>query len=167
VTTRVIVFDADDTLRCTTVPGQPCPHGPGEWRLMPGVREVLSALPWWPDGPRLAVASNQDHVGYGLLSAALAERLLRDAVLAATDGRVLDPLITFCPHPIEAGCGCRKPAPGLLVQVLDTLGVAPDQALFVGDADVDAGAAAAAGVPFRWAWDFFGGARATWHRRGR
>jgi D-glycero-D-manno-heptose 1,7-bisphosphate phosphatase len=162
---RLIVFDADHTLRRTTVAGQPCPHGPGEWELMPGVREVLSGRRWWPHGPRLAVASNQDHVGYGLITPAVAESLLLDMVHAATGG-VVDPVVAFCPHRIEEGCACRKPAPGLLHRILGRLRIAPADALFVGDAAVDEAAAAAVGMPFRWAWDFFGARPDTWHREG-
>jgi beta-phosphoglucomutase-like phosphatase (HAD superfamily) len=41
-----------------------------------------------------------------------------------------------------------KPHPEPLLRVLDHFGVAPDEALFVGDSQVDAAAAAAARVPF-------------------
>ncbi len=43
----------------------------------------------------------------------------------------------------------RKPAPEPLAAVLDRLGVAPDRAVFVGDSDTDAQAAARAGMDFR------------------
>ncbi len=43
----------------------------------------------------------------------------------------------------------RKPAPEPLIAVLDRLGVAPDRAVFVGDSDTDAQAAARAGLEFR------------------
>ncbi len=41
-----------------------------------------------------------------------------------------------------------KPHPEPLLKVLDHYGIAPDEALFVGDSEVDCLAAAAAGVPF-------------------
>src|SRR3954469_25785878 len=80
---QLFIFDADDTLRRTTAPGKPCPHHPGEWELIPGVRETLSQLPWdHPSGPRLGLASNQDQVAYGFLTSEMARRLLRDLALA-------------------------------------------------------------------------------------
>ena len=32
---RLVVFDADGTLRRTTVPGQPCPRASDQWELLP------------------------------------------------------------------------------------------------------------------------------------
>ncbi|MFB6133108.1 MAG: HAD family hydrolase [Halanaeroarchaeum sp.] len=43
----------------------------------------------------------------------------------------------------------RKPDPEPLLTALETLSVAPENALFVGDSDVDERAARRAGVPFR------------------
>ena len=153
---RIVIFDADDTLRRTTVPGKPCPHAPDEWELLPNVRATLSTIDWAAHGVRLAVASNQDQVGYGLLSAAMADRLLRDALDAATGGRAVDPIIRFCPHRLEESCGCRKPAPGLLLDILDATGAARHETLFIGDAQTDAEAARRAGVRFLYATEVFG-----------
>src|SRR5689334_11626787 len=36
---RLFIFDADDTLRHTLVPGQPSPRAADEWELLPGVAE--------------------------------------------------------------------------------------------------------------------------------
>lgn len=153
---RLVIFDADDTLRRTIVPGQPCPRAPHEWELLPGVREVLGAVDWEGSGVRVGVASNQDQVGYGLIEAAMADRLLRDLVLAATDGRVRDPVIRYCPHVPEVVCDCRKPAPGMLLSILAECGVDPADTLFVGDAPSDAEAARRAGVRFVHATALFG-----------
>jgi D-glycero-D-manno-heptose 1,7-bisphosphate phosphatase len=154
---RLVVFDADDTLRHTTVPGKPCPHGPEEWALKPGVRETLLRVPWGgDDGPRVGVASNQDHVAYGLVSHKMARQLLQDLALAATGSTPHDSAVQLCPHAREAGCGCRKPEPGMLLHIMDHYGVAPAETLFVGNADEDREAAARAGVAFMWAVDLFG-----------
>lgn len=153
---RLVIFDADGTLRRTTIAGQPCPHAEHEWELLPGVRECLTTIDWRGDRLAVGVASNQDHIGYGLVDAEVAHRLLRDMIDAATAGAVRDPEIRCCPHRLEESCGCRKPAPGMLVDIMRAHGVAPEDTLFVGDSPVDAGAAAAAAVRFVWAGDFFG-----------
>ncbi|MGE0082713.1 MAG: hypothetical protein AB7U81_15650 [Thiohalomonadaceae bacterium] len=155
MTPHLYIFDADDTLRRTLVPGQPCPHGPLEWELLPGVRRRLARIPFGPQGPFLAIASNQDHVGYGLLSAPLAYRLLLDLAIAAAGPVRPAPYIAFCPHRLDEPCDCRKPAPGLLLGALAHFRVAPADALFVGNAPCDAAAAAHARIPFLHAREFF------------
>lgn len=153
---RLVVFDADDTLRRTLVPGQPCPRAPDEWELLPSVREVLGAVDWPGCGVRLGVASNQDQVGYGLIDASTVERLLRDMVDAATAGKVRDPIIRYCPHVLEVECACRKPAPGMLLSIMTEGAVSAGETLFVGNAPTDAEAAWRAGVRFTDAASFFG-----------
>jgi HAD superfamily hydrolase (TIGR01662 family) len=154
---RLVVFDADDTLRETVVPGKPCPHRPGEWVLRRGVREVLQEVSWGErPAPRLGLASNQDHVAYGLLSFDMAQRLLRDLAAAATGSVPADPALQLCPHPLDGTCECRKPKPGMLLSIMDYYGVEPAETLFVGDAEVDREAAARAGTAFMWASELFG-----------
>jgi len=145
---RLVIFDADNTLRRVTVPGKPCPHGPGEWEPLPGIREALAGLRWGEGGLRMGMASNQDHVFYGHLSAGMARDLLMDAAEAATGYRPPPGAVRFCAHAMDAGCGCRKPQPGLLREAMAFHGLGPDATLFVGDAAVDREAARRAGVAF-------------------
>jgi D-glycero-D-manno-heptose 1,7-bisphosphate phosphatase len=152
---RLVIFDADGTLRRTTVPGQPCPHADGEWELIPGVAECLKSIDWVSLGVMVGVASNQDHVGYGLIEPDLAHRLLHDMIEEATAGALREPEIRFCPHRLEEPCDCRKPAPGMLLDIMRVRGIAPVETLFVGDSRVDEEAARAAGTRFSWAHHFF------------
>jgi D-glycero-D-manno-heptose 1,7-bisphosphate phosphatase len=94
------------------------------------------------------MASNQDHVFYGHLTAEMARRLLMDAAEAATGHRPPEGAVRFCTHAMDAGCGCRKPEPGLLHEAMAHYGVPPGATLFVGDAEVDREAARRAGVAF-------------------
>lgn len=162
---RLIIFDADGTLRRPTVPDRPAPYAPGEWALQPGVREKLARMSWAPDGPHLGIASNQDRVGWGQVPEAVARRLLYDLVEAATAGRVRDARIELCPHIADAGCDCRKPRPGMLRAIMRHFGVRPEDTLFVGDTPADREAAVAAGTSFAWAWDFFGWPLPDWCER--
>jgi D-glycero-D-manno-heptose 1,7-bisphosphate phosphatase len=145
---KLHIFDADGTLRRSRE-GLPCPHADGDWHLIEGVAERLHAL----DGP-LAVASNQDHVGYGLVSGADAHRFLCEMLERASGRPPLPGAVRFCPHRLEETCACRKPAPGMLLALVRQF--AASEALFVGDAPCDREAAARAGISFAWAWDFFG-----------
>ena len=152
---RLYIFDADGTLRWTTVDGQKYPLRSSEWRLMPNVADRLSAIPWSPDGPWLAIASNQNGVAEGLLDEATARALIADMLVAAL-GRVPErTIVELCMCREQSECDCRKPAPGLLLRLLDAHRLAPHEAVFVGDLQIDAEAARRAGVPFVWAHDFF------------
>jgi D-glycero-D-manno-heptose 1,7-bisphosphate phosphatase len=154
----LFIFDADDTLRRTTVPGKPCPHAPSEWELLPRVRETLSSVTWGsPGNPQLGVASNQDQVGYGRLSMEMAGRLLHDLALAATGTEPEAAALQLCPHTSESGCDCRKPKPGMLVSIMRHYRVVPGDTVFIGNHESDREAAANAGTAFIWAADFFAG----------
>lgn len=154
---RLCIFDADDTLRRTTVPGQPCPRGPGEWELLPGVRERLAGLPWQrAGGPYFGLASNQDQIGAGLYTRGAARDLLRELALAAIGQAPPDPALQLCPHAMGVACDCRKPAPRMLIRIMTFYGVGRRETVFVGDSEADRSAAAAAGVDFLEARELFG-----------
>jgi HAD superfamily hydrolase (TIGR01662 family) len=157
---RLCIFDADETLRRSTVPGRPCPRAPGEWELLPGVRERLAAVPWQrPGGPYFGLASNQDQVGAGLFSRGMARALLRDLACAVIGQVPPDPALQLCPHALGLGCDCRKPGPRMLVRIMAFYGVPREETVFVGDSEADRGAAAAAGVDFLDARELFGWAQ--------
>ncbi|HEX8338163.1 MAG TPA: HAD-IIIA family hydrolase [Pyrinomonadaceae bacterium] len=152
---KLYIFDADGTLRRTTVEGLPCPNRPGEWELIPGVRERLAEIDW--GRARFGVASNQGGVGLGYLSLAAARRLLGDMVVEAFGVTKPPPgSVELCPHAPHAGCPCRKPGPEMLLRLMRRFDVKPEETLFVGDMDKDEGAARAAGTRFAWAHEFFG-----------
>ncbi len=153
---ELVIFDADDTLRETTVPGQPCPYRPDDWRLRPGVRPALRRLVRRRQGPKVGLASNQDRVGYGQLPLGDARRLLHDLARAALGHELPEEAVQLCPHTAEDRCRCRKPQAGMLERIMRYYGVRPERTLFVGDAETDRETAARAGVGFVWAEEFFG-----------
>jgi D-glycero-D-manno-heptose 1,7-bisphosphate phosphatase len=156
--TRLLIFDADNTLRRTTVAGQVCPYRPGEWELLPKVRATLQQVDWRAGWFRLGIASNQDQVAYGHLSEQLARRLLIALLLEATGCPVLPAAIQLCPHALEVACPCRKPAPGMLLALMAAHGLGARHTILIGDAACDREAARRAGVRYLHAWEFFGNA---------
>ncbi len=154
---KLYIFDADGTLRRTTVPGQPCPNKPGEWELIPGVRERLAKIVWSAGGARFGVASNQGGVGMGYMTFEAAYGLLAEMVVEAF-GVNAPPAgsIEMCPHAPHADCACRKPKPLMLTRLMHRFGARRDETLFVGDMDRDEEAAKRARVSFIWAREFFG-----------
>jgi histidinol-phosphate phosphatase family protein len=153
--TKLYIFDADGTLRWSRPPGRRYPLASTEWQLMPGVAERLATIPFSRHGPWLAIASNQNGVARGELSEAQARQLIMDMLEAALGVVPEGTRIELCICAEDAGCACRKPAPGLLLRLLDHFGVGPAEALFVGDLDSDAEAAARAGIGFIPADAFF------------
>ena len=53
------------------------------------------------------------------------------ALLAAAGGRI--EAVFFCPHAPEDDCACRKPAPGLFLDIARRVGVSPAQIVAAGD----------------------------------
>lgn len=155
-TPRLIIFDADDTLRRTTVPGQPAPNSPDEWEILPNVSEKLCSIEWGEGGTLLGVASNQVGVALGFLTKGTAVQLIRDVIEKALGCVPPRTWIEVCPCPHNSGCECRKPQPGMLLRIMAEAGVAPEETLFVGDLETDREAARRAGVSFKWAHEFFG-----------
>ncbi len=107
---------------------------------VPGAARALARLR--AAGVPLALVSNQSGVGRGLMT--------MDDVAAVN--RRLEELIgplgpwMVCPHAPDDGCGCRKPAPGLLLAAAAALGVDPADCVFIGDIGADVEAARAAGI---------------------
>ncbi len=93
-------------------------------------------------GVRVGVVSNQSGVGSGRLTAAQVQ-----AVNARVE-RLVGPFDVwqYCPHDRDDGCGCRKPAPGMVEAACRHLGVPPHRCVVVGDIGSDAQAAEAAGA---------------------
>jgi D-glycero-D-manno-heptose 1,7-bisphosphate phosphatase len=137
------------------VPGLPCPNAPGEWELIPGVKERLARVRWGEGGARFGVATNQGGVGLGYLSLSGARSLLVEMVVEAFGVWPPQGSIEICPHAPYLGCPCRKPEPLMLQRLMRRFRVPNYETLFVGDMDRDEEAARRAGARFMWAWDFF------------
>jgi histidinol-phosphate phosphatase family protein len=131
-----VLFDRDGTL----VRDVPYNGDPSRVEPMPGARAALDRLR--AAGIPTAVVSNQSGIARGLLS-----RQQVDAVNQRVDA-VLGPLGPFlvCEHGPEDGCGCRKPAPGMVHEAARALGVDPADCALIGDIGADVGAALAAGA---------------------
>jgi D-glycero-D-manno-heptose 1,7-bisphosphate phosphatase len=109
---------------------------PDELQLLPGVEEALRELR--PRVGWMAVITNQQGIGRGLMT----EDDLRLVHLALTErlrvhGVHLDGIYP-CPHRDDEGCGCRKPAPGLVEAACrDHPGIDLGRAVMIGDSDSD------------------------------
>jgi D-glycero-D-manno-heptose 1,7-bisphosphate phosphatase len=110
---------------------------------MPGALEAVARLNH--AGWHVVVATNQSGIGRGMIdmSAVNAVHARMHQLLQAQGGR-LD-AVFFCPHTPEDDCSCRKPKPGLMLDIGQRYGVDLAQVPMVGDTARDLLAAHAAG----------------------
>lgn len=126
----VINFDSDQFIK-----------KPEEWKPIPGSLEAIARLN--ESGWRVIVASNQSGVGRGLFDMdtlnAINEKMTK--ALGQAGGR-LD-AIFFCPHTADSTCDCRKPKPGMFLQIAERFNAEMKGVPVVGDSlrDLQAGVA--------------------------
>ena len=131
-----MLFDRDGTL----VADVPYNGDPGRVVLMPGAREAVERVR--AAGVATAVVSNQSGVARGRIRVEQVEAVNRRVE------ELLGPLGPWlvCPHGPGDGCGCRKPAPGLIEAAAGALGVDARDCVVIGDIGADVEAARAAGA---------------------
>ncbi|MGD9870148.1 MAG: D-glycero-beta-D-manno-heptose 1,7-bisphosphate 7-phosphatase [Thauera sp.] len=137
---KLIILDRDGVIN---VDSDQFIKSPEEWKPIPGALEAIARLNQW--GWRVVVASNQSGVGRGLFGMdtlnAINDKMVKS--LAQVGGR-LD-AIFFCPHPADSTCDCRKPKPGMLLQIAERFNVPLEGVPIVGDSLRDLQAAVAVG----------------------
>lgn len=110
-------------------------RSPEQWLPIDGSLEAIAALCTAGFAP--VVVSNQSGVGRGLLSARVLARIqARMAEAVAAAGGLLAG-IYHCPHTPDAGCGCRKPAAGMVRRMERELGYSASGAPLIGDKHSD------------------------------
>jgi D-glycero-D-manno-heptose 1,7-bisphosphate phosphatase len=138
---KLVILDRDGTINHDS---DEYIKSPEEWRPIKGSLEGIARLT--QADYRIVVATNQSGIARGLLDTrtlfAIHDTLLR--ALAQVGGRI--DAFFFCPHAADAGCPCRKPQPGMLLEVARRFNVTLDEVCMVGDAQRDLEAAAAAGA---------------------
>ena len=117
---------------------------PTDLELLPGAAAALRAVR--AAGHPVVVISNQSGVGRGLFpaSSVYAAMARLRGLLRPHDAE--PDAIYFCPHRPDAGCACRKPAPGLLERAADDLRLSLRHSIMVGDKLLDAATGRAAGA---------------------
>lgn len=105
---------------------------PAEWTPLPGAIEAIAAL--HRAGWRVFVATNQSGIARGLFDhATLAAIHAKLHALLDEQAAVLDGIV-YCPHGPDDGCECRKPRPGLYLEIAQRLDCALADVPVIGDA---------------------------------
>lgn len=129
----VINFDSDQFIK-----------SPEEWRAIPGSLNAIARLN--QAGFRVVVASNQSGLGRGLFDMATLNAIhaKMHKQVAQAGGRI--DAVFFCPHTADSKCNCRKPKPGLFMEIAARLNVDLKATPAVGDALRDIQAAQEVGA---------------------
>jgi D-glycero-D-manno-heptose 1,7-bisphosphate phosphatase len=116
---------------------------PQEWQPVPGALEAVAKLNH--AGWHAVVATNQSGIGRGMIDMssinAIHAHMMR--CLAAVGGRI--DAVFYCPHAPEDNCDCRKPMPGLMIEIGRRYGIDLRQVPMLADTVRDLHAAHAAG----------------------
>lgn len=138
---RIVVLDRDGVIN---VDSEHYIKSPKEWEAIPGSLDAIAKLS--RSGCRVFIATNQSGVARGFFDhgglLAIHQKML-NAIDKA--GGHID-AIMFSPYGPDDDASCRKPAPGMLVELQQRLNVSGERMVMVGDSKRDLDAAVAAGV---------------------
>lgn len=129
----VINYDSDDYIKSVD-----------EWQPIPSSLEAIKKIN--DAGIKVAIASNQSGIArgyYGISTLDAMHQKMRH--LLAKKNAHIDAL-AYCPHLSEMTCVCRKPKPGMLINLLWHFNVEPSNAIFIGDSATDIAAAKSVGM---------------------
>ena len=138
---KLVILDRDGTINQDS---EQHIKSPSEWKPIPGSLQAIARLN--QGGWRIVVATNQSGIARGLFDMATLNAIhaeMHRAVIQA-GGRI--DAIFFCPHAADSNCECRKPKPGLLLEIASRMDVGLGEVPMVGDSLRDLEAAAAAGA---------------------
>ncbi|MCW8905589.1 D-glycero-beta-D-manno-heptose 1,7-bisphosphate 7-phosphatase [Sedimenticola sp.] len=139
--TKLIILDRDGVINEDS---DTHIKSPDEWIPIPGSLTAIAKLN--QAGYRVVIATNQSGLARGLFKIDTLNAIHSKMNLAlASEGGRIDGLF-FCPHGPKAGCDCRKPKPGLLLQIADRFYTSLEKVPCIGDSLRDLRAATAVGA---------------------
>ena len=152
------IFDKDGTL-VSGLNNRPA-NTPDEQKPLPNVVEMIAELR--AAGHTLSIASNQGGVAWGFITYQEAQELVKDAArkVGSVDhwrccpyderAKEKNPTSIFASKSYR-----RKPAPGMIYEIMRSTHSKPDDTIMIGDQESDRQAADRAGITFIHAADFF------------
>lgn len=138
---KFVILDRDGTINHDS---DQYIKSPEEWKPIKGSMEAIARLT--QAGYRIVVATNQSGIARGLFDMTTLNAIHNAMHRAAAQAGGRIDAIFFCPHAADSDCECRKPRPGMLLEIARRFNVPLDEAYMVGDAVRDMQAAAAAGA---------------------
>lgn len=117
---------------------------PEEWIPIPGSLEAIARL--HRAGWHVVVATNQSGIARKLFNPDTLVRIHEKMRRSVSDAGGRIEAIFFCPHGPHENCSCRKPLPGLFLDIARRLRVSLHGVPSIGDSLQDLDAARAAGA---------------------
>ena len=138
---KLVVLDRDGVINADS---DEYIKSPEEWTPIPGSLEAIARLT--QAGFRVVVATNQSGLGQGLFDMATLNAIHNKMHKAVNQlgGRI--DAVFFCAHAQDAGCSCRKPQPGMLLEIAERFKLVLAGVPAIGDSLRDLQAASAAGA---------------------
>ena len=138
---KLVVLDRDGVINLDS---DQYIKSPEEWTPIPGSLEAIARLT--QAGFRVVVATNQSGLGQGLFDMATLNAIHNKMHKAVNQlgGRI--DAVFFCAHAQDAGCSCRKPQPGMLLEIAERFKLVLAGVPAIGDSLRDLQAASAAGA---------------------
>ncbi|MES9884851.1 MAG: D-glycero-beta-D-manno-heptose 1,7-bisphosphate 7-phosphatase [Sedimenticola sp.] len=138
---KLIILDRDGVIN---VDSDEYIKHPDEWQPIPGSLEAIAALNH--ANYHVVVASNQSGIARGLFDIDTLNTIHQKMYdqLEQVGGHI-DALF-FCPHTPSDGCNCRKPKPGMLLEIGERLGCDLRDVYVIGDSLRDLQSAEAVGA---------------------
>ena len=139
---RAVLLDRDGVINRKAPEGEYVTRWE-EMEFLPGVTEAISSLV--KAGFSVIIVSNQRCVAKGLLTMrdleSIHQRMCQK--LAAAGAVITDGY--YCPHDLQPPCGCRKPAPGMLLRAAHEHNIDLKASWMIGDSGIDVEAGQHAG----------------------
>ncbi len=138
---RLLILDRDGVINQES---EEFIKSPAEWIPIPGSLAAIARANQL--GYRVVVTSNQSGLARGLFDIGQLNKIhacMLDEV-ARFGGRI--EAIFFCPHGPDDDCACRKPRPGLLLELAQRLNIDWNSTIVIGDRETDMLAATAVGA---------------------
>lgn len=140
---RAVFLDRDGVINAKLPEGRYVSHE-SEFRLLPGVIPALRTIERL--GYLRVVITNQRGIGRGLMTEEQLNTVHEFMNQQLTSGGVKLDAIYYCPHDEGENCTCRKPQPGMILNVGRDLEIDLHLSYMVGDSPADIGAGKLAGT---------------------
>ncbi len=131
----VINYDSDDYIK-----------SPQEWTAIPGSLAAVKRL--CTLGLQVAVASNQAGIARGIFQQSDLEAIHQKMLNAVEQAGGQFTTVQYCTDGPNSHSPRRKPNPGMLLEIMDTLAISAKNTLFIGDSYTDFQAAQRAKCAF-------------------